>query len=212
MTALEPQLKPGRVYAPDPLGWYVEELRATEALLDVERFIGPVWDPACGQGNVIRACEARGVQSAGSDVQRRIPDDLGHVFAGEFDFLTADARPPAVLPFPAWHATNIVTNPPFFRGRGTEAFIRRALAVAVGKVAVWADLSVIAGDRRARGLWTDHPPTRVWSVSPRVSCPPGEFLAAGGKAENGTADWCWLVWDLTTTLRAPPALGWVRRE
>lgn len=202
-------VKRSHLWERDELDWYVEPERATETLLSVERFVGPVWDPACGSGNIMRVFGRSGTTCAGSDIVRRIPDDLSHLFASEFDFLTACTDPPN-LPFPTWHATNIVTNPPFFRAKGAEAFIRKALSIAAGKVCAFVDIRFIAGAERANGLFAEHPPHRIWIVTPRVSCPPGSYLAAGNKAGNGSSDWCWLVWDRT----APPqqtSIGWLRR-
>ncbi len=192
--------------------WYVEPVGATLALLDVERFVGPVWDPACGQGNVLAACTARGVPAVGSDTVQRFAPTPAPLWAGPFDFLGGEPDAPLCPPPEAWGVPNVVTNPPFDRGRGTAAFIRRALALATGKVAVFADLGFLAGEQRRAGLWSETPPHRVWVLTPRPSCPPGVFLQGGGKAEGGSADWCWMVWDRTAPAARPgeTRLGWAK--
>jgi hypothetical protein len=192
--------KRSRLWERDPYDWYVEPERATEQLLSVERFIGDVWDPACGQGNIIRTLRDASYRAFGSDVVRRAEESW---FIGEHDFLS-DAKPP--LGF-----ENIVTNPPFFRAKGAEAFIRKALAITPGKVCVFVDIRFLAGDGRANGLYAEHKPSRCWIVTPRVSCPPGEHLAAGGKAEGGSADWVWLVWDRTAP-SGTMATDWLTAE
>jgi hypothetical protein len=40
--------------------WYVEPSDCTTALLGVEAFIGPIWDPSCGGGNIVKAAQAFG--------------------------------------------------------------------------------------------------------------------------------------------------------
>lgn len=199
-VALKP--REAHVWARGDLDWYVEPEWATEALLSVERFVGPVLDPCCGQGNIVRALNAAGVLAWGSDLVDRTDGETW--FYGEADFLTersaGQGRP----------AANIVMNPPFFRAKGAEAFIRQALAIASGKVCAFVDVKFLAGGARGLGLWAEHPPTRVWILSNRPSCPPGEHLEAGGKATGGTADWCWLVWDLTAPA-GETRLGWLRR-
>lgn len=204
--------KKAHVWARDDLDWYVEPEAATEALLGVEAFIGATWDPACGGGNIIAAFDRLNRwPAAGTDIVKRVQGDPNW-WCGEFDFLKAE-RPRAGipnLPFPERHATNIVTNPPFFKAAGAEAFIRKALSIADGKVAAFVDVKFLAGAKRANGLFAEHPPHRIWIITPRVSCPPGHVLASGGKAQGGTADWCWLVWDMTIPFGGT-ALGWLRR-
>jgi hypothetical protein len=192
--------KKAKVWERDELDWYVEPPEATEALLRVERFVGEVWDPACGGGNICSILDARGLIVRGTDIVRRI--DPKPWWKGELDFFSATHT----------KAPNIICNPPFFRAKGAEAFIRKALTMATGKVAMFLDVRFIAGAERANGLFADYPPHRVWIVTPRVSCPPGSYLAAGNKAGNGSSDWCWLVWDQTAPRPAFPQLGWLRKE
>lgn len=191
--------KKAHVWAQDPLQWYVEPESVTRQLLTVERFVGQVLDPCCGQGNIVRAMIDCGVVAKGSDIVCRAPGE--NWFLGERDFLQSHVV--------GW--SNIVMNPPFFRAKGAENFIRHALTQASAKVAAFVDIRFLTGAERANGLFAEHPPHRIWMVTPRVSCPPGAYLAAGNKAAGGTADWCWMVWDLT----APPAgisqIGWLRR-
>lgn len=177
--------------------FYVEPVRATEQLLAVEDFAGDVWDPACGQGNVIAALAADGVRAFGTDIRKRVDAPW---FLGEFDFLS-EARPPLAF-------ENIVFNPPFGRAKLAEAFIRKALGITLAKVAAFVDVRFLAGKDRAAGLYAEHPPSRVWIITPRPSCPPGGYLAAGNVAQGGQADYCWLVWDDTISA-CGPTLGWL---
>lgn len=165
--------------------WYCEPSRASEALFRVEDFSITVWDPACGKGGIVLSAIDAGYDATGTDIVDRNPIEPPW-FHGELDFLTYDG--PSL-------AFNIVTNPPFYRAKGAEAFIRKALSLATGKVCAFVDIRFVAGDGRATGLFKDHPPTRIWVIHPRVSCPPGEYLEAGGKAGNGSSDWCWITWD-----------------
>jgi len=165
--------------------WYVEPSHASAALFRVEEFDGAIWDSSCGKGNIVYSAIAAGHEAIGTDIVCRFPVEPAW-FVGEQDFLNGDGR--ALAP-------NIVMNPPFYRAEGAEAFIRKALSICSGKVCAFVDIRFVAGAERAKGLFTQFPPTRIWIVHPRVSCPPGEYLEAGGKAGNGSSDWCWLVWD-----------------
>ncbi|MFG1247286.1 hypothetical protein [Xanthobacter flavus] len=193
--------KKAHVWARHPEQWYVEPGSVTRQLLTVERFAGPVLDPCCGQGNIVTTMIEHGVQARGMDLVRRVEQGTPW-FIGESDFLAG----PVAASFP-----NLVFNPPFFRAKGAEAFIRHAIGQASAKVAAFVDIRFITGAERANGLFAEHTPHRIWIVTPRVSCPPGEYLAAGNEAKGGTADWCWLVYDVTAPPVAVSQVGWLRR-
>lgn len=197
--------KKSKVWERDQYDWYVEPPDATKALLTVERFVGPVWDPACGGGNIIETyLHTNGGCVIGTDIVRRTDSEL---FACELDFLS-DFDHAALGPA---FGSNIVCNPPFYRAKGAEAFIRKALKLANGKVAMFVDIRFLAGADRANGLFREYQPHRIWVITPRVSCPPGKYLAAGNKAGNGSSDWCWVIWD-TTAPQATTQFGWLRRS
>lgn len=190
--------KAAHIWARDALDWYVEDQRVTRQLLIVERFVGEIHDPCCGVGNIVRAARDLGYQAWGSDIKRRVPEET-QWWRGERDFMNGQV----------FDYDNIISNPPYMGGAGTEAFIRAALTRTFGKVCVFVDRRFLTGKRRAAGLYTDHPPTRVWEITPRPSCPPGEYLEAGNKAGGGTADYAWLVWDMTAP-SGSTALGWLK--
>jgi len=166
--------------------WYVEPAEAVEFLLRRERFHGPVLDPCCGGGTIPKTFRAHGIEAFGTDLRTRRPG--AEWFAGELDYMMDYETP---LP----PHREIVMNPPFFRGKGLEAFIRRALSGHALKVAVFVPSTFLWSAGRATGLFTSDPPARVWPIFPRPSCPPGPYLDAGNKAEGDTKDYAWLVWD-----------------
>lgn len=143
---------------------------------------------------------AAGHVTVGSDIVQRITPAPYWLWR-EADFLDLHAVA----------QTNIVMNPPFFRAKGAEAFIRHAFKLATGKVAAFVDLKFLAGSSRANGLYAEMPPDRVWMITPRPSCPPGEYLQAGNTAGGGTADWVWLVWDIASPT-GETSFGWLRRD
>lgn len=197
---MDTKAKAAHVWKRDDLDWYVEPERVTEQLCDVERFSGDIIDPCCGSGNIVRSLIRRGYPAMGSDIVRRVPEDTSW-FLAERDFLTDRG----------WfgYPENCVMNPPFFKAKGLEAFIRKALTVFTGKICVFADVKFLAGANRANGLFSEYPPQRIWIITPRPSCPPGDVLAAGGKASGGTSDWCWLVWSHLEPM-GPTRLDWIR--
>lgn len=192
----ETTAKAAHLWERDELDWYVEPPVATRALLTVERFDGLILDPCCGQGNIVSSCIEAGYRAVGTDIKRRTDAAW---FSREMRF---EDIPDRSVP-------NIISNPPFYRAQGTEAFIRRAACAARSKLAVFVDTRFLGGQKRAAGLWSELCPHRVWFILPRLSCPPGEFLEGGNKASNGTSDWCWLVWDLTAPPVRSASLSWL---
>lgn len=169
--------------------WFVEPIASTEFLLAREDFKDlAILDPACGQGNIVTTCRAAGLDAWGTDIRERI-EPRAPWFLGRRDFLIDGL---GVLGSEA-----IITNPPYGHAKTAEAFIRRALATpSVRKTAMFVNAKFLFGAGRARGLFKDHPPSRVWPVSPRPSCPPGALLRDGLiKATGGVENYVWMVWD-----------------
>ncbi len=186
-----PKPRQAQIFERDELDWYVEPARVTAQLLAEEAFSGSVHDPCCGTGSIVLGLIESGYAATGSDVRNRLSEPASW-WDGTRDFLVDTRR-----------HENLCMNPPYFSGKGTEAFIRHALEVT------FVDRRFLTGKTRASGLWLEHPPARVWEITPRPSCPPGEWLAAGNAAGGGTADYCWLVWSLTEPY-AGTRLGWLR--
>lgn len=172
----------------EPNGWYVEPISATTFLLDREKVRGPVWDPCCGMGNVVKACLDAGVEAWGTDLVERGCVRGYPWWNAVVDFLAWPA------PVPLGHTRTIVMNPPYGRAKLAEAFIRHALTLDVEMVCAFVNAKFIWGEKRASGLYRDHPPARVYPISPRPSCPPGQYLLDGGKAEGGVENFAWIVW------------------
>lgn len=195
---METKTKHAHVWQRDGLDWYVEPPSSTAALLECEQFVGRIHDPCCGGGNIVGTLLNHNYDATGTDIVDRTGG--ANWFKGEMDFLA-----PHHLP----EYDNAVFNPPFYKAKGAEAFIRKALQVTKGKVAAFVDIKFLAGSGRANGLYRERPPHRVWILTPRPSCPPGEVLKAGGKAAGGTADWIWMVWDNTSPFSGTQ-INWLR--
>lgn len=182
-------------YARNANDWYVEPPWIVDDLLDAEPIDGDIWDPACGRGTIPIVASRRGIPSYGSDLVDR---GFGATGVNFFDL-------------PHASAPNIVSNPPF---AVIEQWIEHALRLAEGKVAIFGQLSLLAGQRR--GAWFPHTPlSRVWVCSKRVPCPPGEQAPAidawdRDTITGGFIDYAWLVW--THGYAGEPRLGWLPRQ
>lgn len=168
--------------------WFVEPGEATRFLLRHEYFTGGIWDPACGQGNIVEACLLDGKEAVGSDIVERVTPRPSW-FIDTYDFLTPSGG--------TSYWPNIITNAPYGRAKLCEAFIRKALSLnGLVKAAFFVSQKFLFSETRLFGLYRDLPPTRIYPVVPRPSCPPGEFLKAGGKASGGVENFVWLIYDL----------------
>jgi hypothetical protein len=175
----------GSGYAYAEYSWYCEPRRAIDALLDVEKFDGSVWDPACGGGNIPRACRDRGIEAIGTDIVQRGGADA------VADFLRD-------TPLSMDH---IITNPPF---ELAVEFTLHALSLARHKVAIVQRTSWLEGRKRHRQLFSGGRLARMWQFSSRISMPPGGVNVA---AKNGSVSYAWFVFS--NDHQGPPTLGWL---
>jgi hypothetical protein len=144
---------------------------ATYALVDNERFVGDVWECACGNGAMSEVLEAAGSTVISSDLYQRGFGEAG------IDFLTSRRR-----------SANIVTNPPY---NAAEGFVRKGLDAANSKFALLLRLAFLEGANRQRTIFRSAPPSRVWVFSERIT-----FYPAGVERKgSGTTAYAWFVWD-----------------
>lgn len=158
--------------------WYQEEIGASLALLRYPglKFEGPVWDPACGGGNIPEACKRCGLRFAASDlIDRGYPGMIVH------DFLYS------TVPF--WRKNyEIVTNPPYDQ---TIEFALRGLSMEPRIVALFIETMHLQGRARFDRLFSIHRPALILQFINRVNTPPGGLDI---KLEGAFKRHCWVVW------------------
>ncbi len=144
---------------------------ATHALIDNEKFVGEIWECACGDGSMSEVLKHTGQKIISSDLYDRGYGDIGQ------DFLNATKR-----------TANIITNPPY---NAAEGFVRSGLKCARNKFALLLRLAFLEGGNRQRTIFSKFPPSRVWVFSERIT-----FYPAGAiKKGTGTTAYAWFVWD-----------------
>ena len=157
---------------------------ATFALLDNEKFDGDVWECACGDGAMSRVLMQAGYNVRSSDLYDR---GFGEP---NCDFLAAKST-----------TANIITNPPYNRA---EAFVRQGTSLAQNKFALLLRLAFLEGANRARTIFSECPPSRVWVFSERIT-----FYPAGAEIKgSGTTAYAWFVWDRAAN--TPTELSWLK--
>lgn len=154
--------------------YYATEPKATEWLLKLEHFDGPILEPCCGEGHISKVLLRHGM-----DVTSRDLIDRG--FGEQADFLSIDNM--------EWNG-DIITNPPY---EGAQEFVEKALQIIPKgrKVAMFLKLTFLEGKGR-RYLFRTQPPMRVWVSSSRLQC------AMNGDFENykGSAlAYAWYIWE-----------------
>ena len=144
---------------------------ATFALIENENFEGDIWECACGNGAMAKVLEETGCHVRSSDLHDRGFGEVGVDFTEATD-----------------HVDNIVTNPPF---NSAEAFVARGTKLARKKFALLLRLAFLEGANRARTIYSECPPSRLWVFSERIT-----FYPVGAERKGtGTTAYAWFVWD-----------------
>lgn len=166
-----------RVEAHDSLDHFPTPPWATRALC--EHVLGVrgqlVWEPACGDGSMVRPLYEYALAVAASDVHNY---GWGHVV---HDFLQP------YLPDGIGHAEWIITNPPF---RLAEQFVQRGLEIATHGVAVLVRSVFIESIGRYESLFRDRRPAVMSQFVERVPMVKGRL----DKDASTATSYCWLVW------------------
>ena len=159
-----------RYEPPDSLDYFPTPPWATRALcehLDCWGKIGPesAWDPACGEGHMIRPLAEYFARVEASDVH-----DYGRGYPVG-DFLADGLLSPWG---PAEPVDWIITNPPFNKA---VAFAQRGPELANAGVCLLVRTSFLEGIGRHVTLFEPHPPEWICQFAERVADDQGEALA-----------------------------------
>jgi hypothetical protein len=161
-----------------PHEFYPTPPEAVRALLSVETFDGPIWEPACGEGAIAKELAAAGHSVVSTDLY-----GYGYGQTG-IDFLAERNS----------RAKHIVTNPPYGHGLA-DAFLLKALDLTRrtgGKVALLLNLASLCHPRRT-ALWQRNPPARIYAIDGIVCWPAHRY---GPAPEAFTRHrYCWTVWS-----------------
>lgn len=176
----------------DPHDFHPTPPPATAALLKVERFVGRIWEPACGKGDCSEVLKAAGYEVYSSDLIDRGYGDVGLNFLHVIGSIDGDDE------------ENIVTNPPY---RHLVPFVKKACQLAKGKVAMLLRVGALAGLER-KALFEKTGLTRVWIISNRINFDPDPEA----RNQGGAIDFAWFVWDLTVPPPAMVQVGFIVAE
>lgn len=162
--------------------FYATSPEAIDKLLEVEKLYSDIWEPAAGEGHLVKKLREKGYSVFASDiVQRDFPlDDVQDFLNIETSCYKLDY--------------DIVTNPPYKR---SLEFVLKALdLIEQGrKVCMFLKLTFLEGKSRYKELFSKYPPKTVYVFSERIMCAKnGDF--EGMKAGGGSAvAYAWFVWE-----------------
>lgn len=172
----------------DSLDFFPTPAWATRALCDVvlgDKVLRQMnaWDPAAGEGHMVRPLAEYFRIASGSDIF-----DYGAGFQ-KFDFL-----------FETSLGTDwVITNPPF---RLADQFVEHALGLAEVGVAMLVRTQFLEGVGRYKGLFSKRRPATVAIFTERVPIIKGKVARwvinpKTGKPKRVTSatSYCWVVWD-----------------
>jgi hypothetical protein len=161
-------------------------IEAVQALLRIEQLPIDIWEPACGDGAIVRPLREAGHLVRATDlVDRGCP-----VSESRIDFLMERACPRETV-------RGIVTNPPY---KLAQQFCARALAL-VPYVAMLLPLGFLAGqERHSKRHWL----ARVHVSSRRLPMMHREGWA--GPVATSQVDHAWFVWD--QSWEGEPVIRW----
>lgn len=156
---------------------------ATHVLIDNEKFVGDIWECACGDGSMSTVLEKTGNRVFSSDLF-----DRGYGQPG-IDFTKYNKA-----------FDNIITNPPF---HSAEEFVHSGRRNAKKKFAFLLRLAFLESSRRQQSIFSEFPPARVWVFSERITFYPKGAIRKG----SGTTAYAWFVWDRDH--QGPTELFWL---
>lgn len=163
-----------RNYERETNDYYATEPKAVEMLLELENFTQKlVWEPACGEGHLSKAMEAKGIAVYSSDIIDRGYGDVKDFF----NYKTI------------WNG-HIITNPPY---KYAQQFIEHSLSILLenNKVAMFLPIRYTEGKARKK-LFLANPPKTVYISSGRLKCAiNGEF----DKMKGSATSYAWFVWE-----------------
>ena len=155
--------------------YYATEPKATELLCELEQFSHDVWEPACGEGHMVKVLQSKGYNVRASDL---IDRGGGYEI---YDFLDMGNM--------EWNG-DIITNPPY---RYAKEFVEKGMSIIPKghKVAMFLKLTFLEGKAR-KEMFRVIPPKIVYVSSSRLKCAiNGDFEKPG---ESATA-YAWFLWE-----------------
>lgn len=168
--------------------FYATEPKATELLLEVEKFNNKVWECACGNGHISEVLFNNGYNVRSSDlIVREYPCE-------QYDFL-------GITNQKLWDG-DIITNPPY---KLSTEFVYKAMNLLPNgnKLAMFLPIQFLESKTR-KELFKQFPPMKLYVSSSRLICAKnGEFE----KYNSAVKCYAWYIWQQGYS--GPTIIKWI---
>lgn len=170
--------------------YYATEPKATQLLLNEEKFSDVVWECACGGGHMSEVLKDNGYSVYSTDLM-----DRGYEGTVLIDFLEHNAI----------NNIDIITNPPY---KYAKEFVEHALEISSTgvKVAMFLKLTFLEGKARKK-LFEKYPPKVVYVSSQRLQCAKNGDFEKYGKGVSTAVAYAWYVWQ--KGFKGSPKIKWI---
>lgn len=170
--------------------FYPTPAYATEALIERENFFGTTWEPACGDGAIVKVLQERSMDVIFSDLVYR-----GFGNNNQMDFLKTNIQ-----------CENIITNPPFVLA---QEFIEHSKKCASQKIAMFLKTTFLEGARRyPMFMDLEFPLARMYQFCKRVNLYKGCETIDKSTISSGMIAFAWFVWDKEH--KGPATIHWIK--
>lgn len=176
--------------------FYATPFDTTKAILDKEKLVGSILEPACGQGHISKILKEYYPHNEilSTDLELR-EDKFNCNIQGGIDFLTYSFNR---------KFDNVITNPPF---KLAKEFIERGLEIANDKVIMFAKIQLLEGQDRKQ-MFLNTPLKTVYVFSKRQNpLRNGAELDEKGKPWSSTMCFAWFVWK--QGYEGEPVIRWI---
>ena len=165
--------------------FYSTDPNAIKYLLNYEKFNKNIWEPACGNGNLVNVLKQKSYNVTASDIKNRNCE--GQKIK---NFLTSKT------PFKG----DIITNPPYAHA---GEFIQKAYELSNQKVAMFLKIQFLESINRYENIFNKTPPKTVYVFVKRIACYRNNII------DNKPSAVCyaWYVWD--KNYKGETTLKWI---
>ena len=163
--------------------FYPTPEKATQSLLNLQKFEGNIWECACGDGAMSKVMIKNGYDVYSSDLIDRGYGETG------VDFLNSTKQ-----------VDNIVTNPPF---NLAAEFTLQAFKLAKKKIVMLSKISYLEGVKRREIIFNQNKLEKVLVFSRRVPFK----KKSSNKLAGGLMAFGWFIYDVN--YNGKPQIDWI---